>query len=98
MRLRAYWQFFKELYPFIVAFTALSVTFFGILWGYVLCVTAGLIFGCIGFYTFKRNQFYFYSNIGLTPLKLVSVAFVFNGLISFVLLFLLQLLFIFIRG
>lgn len=82
----------------MAAFTAISVTLFGILWGYVLCVTVGFIVGIMGYYTFRRKQFYFYYNMGLTPWDLAKFAFIINGLVSFLLLFLIQLLFIFIRG
>ena len=83
---------------FIAAFAAITVTLFGILWGYVFSVTIGLIVGMIGFYAFKRSQFYFYYNLGLTPWRLFKVSFVINGIISFGLFFMLQLLFIVIRG
>lgn len=79
---RAYWQFYKSIFPFIVAFSILSMLYVGLLWGFVVFVTIGLLFGFIGFRTFYNDQFYFYFNLGLTKWKLFKVAFVINILVG----------------
>ncbi|SRX56105.1 hypothetical protein AEQU1_03132 [Aequorivita sp. CIP111184] len=79
---RAYWQFYKSIFPFITVFSILSVLVLGLLWGFVLFATIGLLFGFIGFRTFYNDQFYFYYNIGLTKWKLVQTSFIINLLVG----------------
>ncbi|KJJ39277.1 hypothetical protein MB09_03240 [Aequorivita vladivostokensis] len=79
---RAYWHFYKSIFPFIVAFSILSILYLGILWGFVLFITGGLIIGFIGFRTFYNEQFYFYFNLGITKWQLLKVSFLINLLIG----------------
>ncbi len=82
MAIRAYWQFYKTIFPFIAAFSILSMLYVGLLWGFVLFLTIGLLFGFIGFRTFYNDQFYFYFNLGITKWKLFKVSFIINILVG----------------
>lgn len=75
---RAYWHFYKSIFPFIVAFAILSMLYVGLLWGFVLFATVGLLVGFFGFRTFYNDQFYFYFNLGLTKWQLYRASFVIN--------------------
>ncbi|SRX75043.1 hypothetical protein AEQU3_02031 [Aequorivita antarctica] len=95
---RAYWQFYKTIFPFIVSFSILSMLYVGLFWGFVLFVSIGLLFGFIGFRTFYNNQFYFYFNLGLTKWKLFKVSFVMNILVGIPVFSVLIIFLIFIFG
>ncbi|AFL82477.1 hypothetical protein Aeqsu_3039 [Aequorivita sublithincola DSM 14238] len=82
MLYRAYWQFYKTIFPFIAAFSIMSLLYLGLLWAFVLFATAGLSIGFLGFQTFYYNQFYFYFNLGITKWKLFKVSFIINLLVG----------------
>ena len=79
MLIRAYWQFYKEVLPYMLAFGLLCAFIFGLIWGYILYVLLGTFVGFFGFQTFKKNQFYFYFNLGITKWKLFNRVFMVNG-------------------
>lgn len=82
MMVRAYWQFYKTLFPFIAAVAILGIAFMGLLWGFVIFATFALILGFLGFKYFYSNQFYFYFNLGLTKWKLFAASFLINILVG----------------
>lgn len=79
---RAYWQFYKTIFPFIAAISLMGMVFLGPLWGFLIFATLGLAFGFVGFQVFYSNQSYFYFNLGITKKKLVAVSFLINVLIG----------------
>lgn len=79
---RAYWQFYKTIFPFIAAFSILSMLYVGLHWGFIFFVTIGLLFGFVGFRAFYNNQYYFYYNLGLSKWKLLRVSFLINLLVG----------------
>ena len=78
MNLRAHLQFYKSIFPFILAFGCICFFAFGLLWGLLLYLTVALAFGFFGFFTFMRNQYYFYYNLGITQWSLFKNAFITN--------------------
>lgn len=82
MRIRAYWQFYKALLPFIAGFGLLGLVLFGPLWGFILFTTAGYAFGWLGFFSFRKREFQFYHNLGLTRLSLAKVCWILNIVIG----------------
>jgi len=79
---RAYWQFYKTIFPFIIAFSILSMLYLGLIWGFLLFATIGLSIGFFGFRTFYNDQFYFYFNLGITKWKLFKASFLINLLVG----------------
>ena len=79
---RAYWQFYKSIFPFIAIFSILVVMYVGLAWGFVLFATIGLLFGFIGFWFFYNDQFYFYYNLGLSKKRLFLSSFFINILVG----------------
>jgi len=82
MHIRAYWQFYKSIFPFIAIFSILGVIYVGIAWGFVLFATLGLFFGFLGFLFFYNDQYYFYYNLGLTKKRLILGSIVINILVG----------------
>src|SRR5690606_19795007 len=79
---RAYWQFYKTLFPFIAAFTLACMLFGGLYWGILLFAILGPIVGMVCFKVFYNEQFYFYFNLGHTYLELLKITFVINTLVG----------------
>lgn len=75
---RAYWQFYKSIFPFIAAFSILSLLFIGIVWGVLIFATVGLLIGFLGFNVFYNNNYYFYFNLGISKLELFQTSFIIN--------------------
>lgn len=82
MPIRAYWQFYKSIFPFVVGFSLIGIVYLGLIWGFVFFATVSLFFGFYGFRIFYNKQFYFYYNLGLTKTKLFLASFVINLLIG----------------
>jgi hypothetical protein len=98
MKVRAYWQFYKEMAPFVFAFTALCLALFGLLWGMLLHFALAPILGLLGFNALKKEQFYFYYNMGITKKRLIGSSYLINGLLGVPLSFLFTLLYLLFRG
>ncbi|MGB3344973.1 MAG: hypothetical protein WBA61_13785 [Aequorivita sp.] len=84
--LRAYWQFYKSIFPFIASFSILSLLFLGLVWGFILFATISLLVGFMGFRVFYNDEYYFYYNLGITKWRLLKVSFIINltaGLLIF---------------
>lgn len=95
---RAYWQFYKSIFPFIAAFSILSTLYVGLLWGFVIFATIGLLMGFVGFKSFYNNQFYFYFNLGITKWMLFRASFLINVLVGIPLYSFLIILLFFVFG
>lgn len=80
--MRPYIQFYKDLFPFVITFGLICIIAVGVIWGFVLFITLGLFAGFAGFSAFKKNEYYFYYNLGITPWKLFKVSFLFNLLVG----------------
>lgn len=79
---RAYWQFYKSIFPFITAFSIVCISFGGLIWGLLLFASVGPFIGMLGFQIIYKEQLYFYYNLGITRLKLMGVSFVINLLLG----------------
>ncbi|CAM3469849.1 hypothetical protein AEQU2_02528 [Aequorivita lipolytica] len=79
---RAYWQFYKTIFPFIAAFSVACIAVGGLFWAFLLFVVIGPLIGILGFRFFYQDQFYFYYNLGITNSKLMSVSFLMNLLLG----------------
>ncbi len=82
----AYWQFYKTIFPFIAAFSIVCIAIGGLFWGFLLFSSTGPLIGYLGFASFYKKQIYFFHNLGLSRLKLISVSFVINLLVGIPLL------------
>jgi hypothetical protein len=82
MHLRAYWQLYKSIFPFIAAVGIVGVVALGVFWGFLLFCTLGLWFGFVGFATFRKGEYYFYHNLGLTRWNLVKASFLLNLMVG----------------
>lgn len=79
---RAYWHFYKSIFPFIAAFSFVCIAFGGLLWAQILFASLGPFIGMIGFKIVYKEQFYFYYNLGITRLKLLGISFLINLLLG----------------
>jgi hypothetical protein len=75
---RALWNFYKDILLYIVAFTLLSKIVFGNLTAVLIFITIGVFIGFLAFYLLKKQEFYFYHNLGFTKWKLFKVVFLIN--------------------
>ena len=98
MYLRAYWQLYRSIFPFIAAIGIVGVVALGVLWGFLLFCTLGLWFGFMGFSTFRKGEYYFYYNLGLTRWKLFKVSFLFNLVVGVPVFTVLLLIFTIVFG
>ncbi|MEM7186214.1 MAG: hypothetical protein AAF466_06105 [Bacteroidota bacterium] len=78
MNLRAYWQFYRSLLPFCVSFGVVAMIAVGLLWGFVFFSSVGWLVGLLGFATFRKDEYYFYYNLGITKQRLAGVSFLIN--------------------
>lgn len=82
MNIRPYWQFYKDIFLFIVVFSLLGVIAFGLFLGFFFFMSIGLLFGFFAFHYFKKNEFYSYYNLGITKKKLYGAAFILNLIVG----------------
>tara|TARA_R110000822_G_scaffold42952_2_gene116341 strand:+ start:124 stop:435 length:312 start_codon:yes stop_codon:yes gene_type:complete len=82
MNIRAHWQYYKDIFPFIAGFGIICCIATNILWGFGLFCTLGLLFGFFGFRVFKNDEYYFYYNLGITKWNLLKISFFINLLIA----------------
>lgn len=78
MPIRAYIQFYKDTIPYIVLFTLVSGLIFGIIPAFFIFITIGILIGFLAFYLLKKQELYFYYNLGITKWKLLKVVFIIN--------------------
>jgi hypothetical protein len=76
--IRAHWQFYKTIFPFIAAISLACIAFGGLFWAFILFAVLGPIIGMLGFGVFYKDQFYFYYNLGITQTKLLGGSFIIN--------------------
>lgn len=98
MNIRARWQFYKSIFPFVISFAMVAVIAVGVVWGFLLFCTLGLLFGFVGFSNFRKNEYYFYYNLGLTRWKLFKSSFVINLVIGLPIFAALLIFFTFVFG
>jgi hypothetical protein len=98
MNLRAHWQFYKSIFPFIAAFALVGIIALGALWGFVVFCSLGLWFGFFGFSNFRKDDYYFYHNLGLTRWHLIKSSFIINLIVGLPVFILLVILFLFLFG
>ena len=82
MNIRPYLQFYKAIFPFVAAAGIICLVAFGPIWAFGMFATICLGFGFIGFTAFRKQEYYFYQNLGLTKLKLMKSSFLLNLLIG----------------
>lgn len=97
MPIRAYIQFYKDIIPFVLIFTILSKILFGSISAIIIFLTIGIGIGFLAFSLLKKQEFYFYYNLGITKWKLFKSVFFINLIIGtpLLILFFLTLSFIF---
>lgn len=64
----------------------------GFLWSVVMFSSFGILIGCLGYQTFKRNEYYAYYNLGFKKTDLLKKVWLLNTSIS-ILIFLIYLIF-----
>ncbi|QIE58162.1 hypothetical protein G5B37_00860 [Rasiella rasia] len=82
MNVRLYWQFYKAIFPFAMAFGMVALAIWGVFLGYLLFCTLGFGFGILGFQTFRKNEYYSYYNLGHTKWNLFKIAFAINFIVG----------------
>lgn len=70
----------------------------GVLWGYLLFGILGVPIGMIGFQSFRKNEYYFYQNLGLTKFQLAKFSFLINLIVGLPIFVLALLLFLILFG
>ncbi|WP_432410385.1 hypothetical protein [Rasiella sp. SM2506] len=98
MNYRPYWQFYKAIFPFVVATGLLTVWVFGVYWGYFLFCTLGIVAGFFGFKTFRKDEYYSYYNLGITKYKLLLSSIIINLLVGLPIFLVFLALFLVIFG
>ena len=98
MPTRALWSLYKSLLPYVLAFTLLCKIVFGSLIAFFLFLTIGILVGFFVFGLIKKQEFYFYYNLGYTKWKLFKVVFLINILVGGPILMAILILITFIFG
>jgi len=82
MPIRAYLQFYKDVILYILIFTFICVLLFGIAAAFLIFITLGIFIGFLVFELLKKEEYYFYYNLGITKWKLFKVVFLINLVIG----------------
>ena len=98
MPTRALWNFYKTILPYVLVFTLLCKIVFGSFIAFFLFLSIGVLVGFFAFGLIKRQEFYFYYNLGYTKKKLLKVAFLINLLVGTPILITILILISFIFG
>ena len=69
-----------------IGFSFLVGLFFGFTWGIIMYPTFGSLIGLICFSYFRKNEYYFYYNLGYNKRHLTVTIWIINTLIMIVLL------------
>ena len=93
MYTKAIWKYFIDVNVFNIAFCIVIGAFIGFFWSIITFSSFGVLFGLIGFKTFKNSEYYTYYNLGLTKAYLLKRVLVLNLFIS---LFLILIYLIFV--
>ncbi len=79
-------KYFLDINMFNLPFCFIFGMISGIIWSIIFFSTFGILFGYIGYQTFKKNQYYAYYNLGFTKIKLLKTVWLFNTIISLLVL------------
>jgi hypothetical protein len=79
-------KYFLDVNMFNLPFCFIIGMISGIFWSIISFSTLGILFGYIGYQNFKKNQYYAYYNLGFTKAKLLKTVWLFNTIISVLLL------------
>ncbi len=79
-------KYFLDINMFNLPFCLIIGMISGIMWSIIFFSTLGILFGYLGYQTFKKNQYYAYYNLGFTKTKLLKTVWLFNTIISVLLL------------
>ncbi len=82
MPIRAYFQFYKDVILYILIFTFICMLLFGIAAAFLIFTTLGIFIGFLVFELVKKEEYYFYYNLGITKWKLFKVVFLLNLVIG----------------
>lgn len=96
--MRPYWQLYRSVFPFIISTGLLCTLFSGILWGYLLYCTFGVFIGYLGFQAFRKDEYFFYYNLGLPKVKLWMRVLAINAVVGIPVYLVWGLLFFLIYG
>ena len=96
--IRLYWQGYKSVFPFIISTGLVCTLFAGVLWGFLLYSTVGVFMGYLGFQNFRKDEYFFYHNMGLTKFKLWWNIWLINVIIGVPIFLVWGLLFFLIYG
>jgi hypothetical protein len=98
MNYRPYWQFYKAIFPFVVATGLIAVGILGMYWGYFLFCTLGVAVGFVGFKHFRKEEYYTYFNLGVTKGTLLKTSLIINLLVGLPIFLVFLALFLLIFG
>ena len=91
MHTKAVLKYFRDINIFNIPFSLLVGLTSGFLWTIVSFASIGILFGFLGFQTFKKDEYFMYYNLGITKSKLLIATTILNGSIS-ILFFLIYLI------
>ncbi len=82
MRIRAYWQFYKDCFVFILASAVILFGLFGLGWGMLGFCSISVFLGFLGFSFLKSEEFYFYYNLGIRRWELIKATLIINLVVA----------------
>ena len=82
MPIRAYLQFYKDVILYILIFTFISMALFGMVAAFLIFITIGIFIGFLVFELLKKEQYYFYYNLGISKWELFKAVFLINLIIG----------------
>ena len=92
MYTKALFRYFIDINIFNLPFSILVGLIGDPLWFVISFASIGILFGLLGFQTFKKEEYFMYYNLGISKVRLLLSTVVFNTLIS-LLFFLLYITF-----
>ena len=83
MKIRALWRYFIDLNTYNLAFALLLYLLLQLSLVYCLLslISIGVCIGYLGFQYFKKDEYYFYYNLGFTKKKLLQWVWIMNIII-----------------
>ena len=75
-------KFYQDITIYNLGFSILIGLYTSFLWGLAIFCTVGMFIGLVVFEAFRKNQYYFYYNMGVTKKRLLIYTWLINLLLA----------------
>jgi hypothetical protein len=81
--MKAIWKYFIDVNIYNVIFSLIIAAYAGVFWFFLTFASFGTIVGVLSFTYFKKQEYYFYYNLGYTRRRLIFQSWLINVSIAF---------------